>query len=614
MPPHRGRTTRRPLQVRARNRVRSDIQNNHRRLRIGRLFLVICLLATSVKLVEVQVVQAGAISEGSERQRRNDTVVNAERGAIFDRNGSPLAISIETRMLFAQPSVIEEVQREEGEDPAAYKREMVAYLVEVLGDAVDEQELIEDLFSDRSFVYLVDGVRPSQAEEIRSQYPEIGSEYRARRSYPGGELASSVLGFANWRPDEKKIRGMQGLESSSNDLLAGEDGLLVADMAEGSRVVIPGSSHVVEPAVPGSDLVLTLDSDLQFVAQQQLTSYIEETGAEGGSLVVLEAETGEVHALVNDQTYDPNNTAVATPEQLANPAVSNPFEPGSVNKVVTVAAAIEDGLLMPDDVLEVPGSIEVADRTISDAWPHGVESMTATGVLARSSNVGTLMMADEVGEERFVEMLDRFGLGRRTEVGLPGESAGRVPPREEWSGSTFGNLPIGQGLSMTVLQMAGMYQALANDGVRIPPRIIDARIDQDGERVEAPRPTGVKVVSPETARTVRDMLRAVTQDEPGQRGTGSAAALEGYQIAGKTGTAQQPDPETGGYSQVDEWITFAGILPADDPRFVVAVMLDAPDPGTSAAPLFRETIDYLTQRHEIPLSPEPSPIVTLTER
>ncbi|APU19932.1 cell division protein FtsI/penicillin-binding protein 2 [Actinoalloteichus sp. GBA129-24] len=614
MPEARSRGMRRPVQVRARNRVRSDVQNNHRRLRVGRLFLVLCLLATSVKLVEVQVVQAGAISEGSERQRRNDTVVNAERGAILDRNGSPLAISIETRVLFAQPSVIERVQREEGEDPAAYKREMAAHLVEVLGDAVDERELLDDLFSDRTFVYLVDGVQPSQAELIRQTYPEIGSEYRARRSYPAGPLASNVLGFANWRPDEKLVRGMVGLESSRNDLLSGEDGLLVADTAEGSRVVIPGSSHVVEPAVPGSDLMLTLDSDLQFVAQEQLTRYVEESGAEGGSLVVLDAKTAEVHAMVNDRTYDPNNTTGVSPEQLANPAVSHPFEPGSVNKIVAVAAAVEDGLLAPDDVLQVPGTVQVADRTIRDSWQHGVEAMTATGVLARSSNVGTLMISDEVGEDRFVEMLERFGVGRRTDVGLPGESPGQVPARENWSGSTFGNLPIGQGLSMTALQMAGMYQALANDGVRIPPRIIDARIDPEGLRTEEPTPSGVKVVSPETAQTVRDMLRAVVQDEPGQRGTGTGGALPGYQIAGKTGTAQQPDPETGAYSSVDEWITFAGILPADDPRFVIAVMLDAPDPDTSAAPLFRETASYLTQRHEIPLSPEPSPIVTLTER
>jgi cell division protein FtsI (penicillin-binding protein 3) len=187
-----------------------------------------------------------------------------------------------------------------------------------------------------------------------------------------------------------------------------------------------------------------------------------------------------------------------------------------------------------------------------------------------------------------------------------------VPPREQWSGSTFANLPIGQGLSMTVLQMAGMYQAIANDGVRVPPRIISAEIAPDGSRTETSRPGGVRVVSPETARTVRGMLRAVVQDEPGQRGTGPDAALTGYQVAAKTGTAQQVDPECGCYSNSKYWITFAGVLPADDPRFVVGIVLDAPPGGTSAAPLFHDIASYLVQRYTIPLSVEPSPIATLT--
>ncbi|MGH3994618.1 MAG: peptidoglycan D,D-transpeptidase FtsI family protein, partial [Pseudonocardiaceae bacterium] len=358
----------------------------------------------------------------------------------------------------------------------------------------------------------------------------------------------------------------------------------VVDTAEGSEAIIPGSERAVRPAITGSGLELTLDSDLQFTVQQLLSDYARRHDARGGSAVVLDARTAEVYAMANAVTFDPNNLAVAIPEQLANPAVSAPFEPGSVHKVVTAAAAIEHGLVRPDTVLQVPGQLRIADRTIRDAWSHGALDLTFTGVLARSSNVGTLLTAQRIGADRYVDMLEKMGLGRRTGVGLPGESAGRVPPRAQWSGSTFANLPIGQGLSMTVLQMAGMYQAIANDGVRIPPRVVRAELAPEGTRTAPPRPDGVRVVNPQTAHTVRNMLRAVVQDEPRQRGTGPQAALDGYQIAAKTGTAQQVDPTCGCYSNSNYWITFAGILPADAPRFVVGIMLD--DPGTgSAAPL-----------------------------
>jgi cell division protein FtsI (penicillin-binding protein 3) len=223
------------------------------------------------------------------------------------------------------------------------------------------------------------------------------------------------------------------------------------------------------------------------------------------------------------------------------------------------------------------------------------------------------MAAREVGEDRFADMLARFGLGRRTGVGLPGESPGRVPSRETWSGSTFGNLPIGQGLSMTALQMAGMYQAVANDGVRVPPRIVAASIGPDGVRTAPPAPEPVRVVSPETARALRTMLTAVTQDghTEDSRGTGAAAAIPGYRVAGKTGTAQQVDPRCGCYASSTYWITFAGMLPAEAPRYVVAIMLDAPQGGTSAAPLFHDIGSYLAQREKLPASPEPDPVQTL---
>jgi cell division protein FtsI (penicillin-binding protein 3) len=384
------------------------------------------------------------------------------------------------------------------------------------------------------------------------------------------------------------------------------------DTAENSNAVIPGSTRFERPATQGSNLQLTLDSDLQYTVQRALIDYVGRTGARPtSSAVVLDAKTSEVLALANGSTFDPRDLAGASPQQLANPAVQSPFEPGSVNKIVTMAAALEYGVATPDEVLTVPSSIRFADRTIRDAWDHGTDHYTLTGVLAKSSNVGTLMTAQKVGEERFADMLTRFGLGTKTGVGLPGESSGSVPPRESWSGSTFGNLPIGQGLSMTILQMAGMYQTVANHGLRVPPRIVASVTGPDGVRVVPPPPAGVQVISPEAAGKLRTMLTAVTQSARGQRGTGPQAAVPGYRVAGKTGTAQQIDPTCGCYSSSTYWITFAGMLPADDPRYVIGIMLDAPGGGASAAPLFHDIATYLAQRDRLPVSTDPPPVQTL---
>ena len=582
------------------------------RLVLGRALLVAILVAAGLKLVQVQGLQAEELSEQAAQQRTTKLLVPAPRGSITDRHGALLAFSVEARALYAQPKRITAEWRKVGKDSEARKVEIARGVAEVLGGLVDEQRLLAQLRSERTTILVAPVVEPWQARMVQQRYPEISDEYREIRQYPGGQLAANVLGVANWRADEQQVRGLVGLESHFDELLGGADGQRVVDTAQGTDTVIPGSERAVRPAVPGSDLELTLDADLQYTVQRMLAAEVARSGARGGSAVVLDAHTGEVYALANGTTFDPNRLSDATPQQLGNPAVSTPFEPGSANKVVTAAAAIEYGVVTPETPISVPGSLRVADRTIRDAWSHGTIELTFTGVLARSSNVGTLLTAQRVGEDRYARMLKLFGLGESTGVGLPGESGGRVPSQDEWSGSTFANLPIGQGLSMTVLQLAGMYQTIANAGVRVPPRIVRAEIARDGTRTERPRPEAVRVVSPETALTVRNMLRAVVQDAPGQRGTAPAATLAGYQIAGKTGTGQQVDRACGCYSNSAYWITFAGILPADSPRFVVGLVLDAPPGGRSAAPLFHEIASYLAQRYQVPLSPVPSPVATLT--
>jgi cell division protein FtsI (penicillin-binding protein 3) len=560
-----------------------------------------------MKLVVIQTVQAGALAAASERQSITNIPLPAERGEITDRSGNPLAFSAEARALFTNPRLIAATR---GADALRYKTEMAAAVAQATGQ--DQAALLALLTSDKGYVVLTKLVDPDIARDVRNRFPEIAEERREDRQYPAGTLAANVIGTATWDADERKLVGRVGLESSQNNTLAGSEGLRVVDTAENSNAVIPGSTRFERPATQGSNVALTLDSDLQYTVQRALADYVARTGARStSSAVVLDAQSSEVLALANGLTFDPRNLGAATPAQLGNPAVQTPFEPGSVNKIVTMAAALEYGVATPDEVLNVPGSIRIADRTVSDAWDHGLDHYTLTGVLAKSSNVGTIMTAQRVGEERFAEMLVRFGLGAKTGVGLPGESAGSVPARESWSGSTFGNLPIGQGLSMTVLQMAGMYQAVANNGLRVPPRIIGSVTGPDGVRVTPPTPPGVQVMSPEVAAKLRTMLTAVTQDARGQRGTGPQAAVPGYVVAGKTGTAQQVDPTCGCYSRNTYWITFSGMLPAQDPRYVVAIMLDAPGGGASAAPLFHDIATYLAQRDRLPVSVDPPPVQTL---
>jgi cell division protein FtsI (penicillin-binding protein 3) len=571
--------------------------------------LVLALVLATLKLVVVQGPEAVTLQAASTKQRTTEIALPAERGSILDRSGSPLAFSVEARALVTNPRLIVTTK---GAATAAYISEMAAAVAQATG--ADANVLRGMLQSDKGYVVLVPLVDPDVARALRDRFPEIAEENRESRQYPGGALAANVVGVASWNSTDQKLTGLMGLESSQDNLLAGQAGLRVVDTAEGSSAVIPGSTRFERPATPGSDLQLTLDSDVQYSVQRQLAEYTAAKGAKGGSAVVLDAKTGEVLALANARTFDPRDVAHADESMLGNAAVSSPYEPGSVNKIVTMAAALEYRTAAPDKVFAVPGSIKVADRTVNDAWNHGTEDYTLTGILAKSSNVGTIMAAREVGADRFADMLTKFGLGTRTAVGLPGESPGRVPPRESWSGSTFGNLPIGQGLSVTALQMAGMYQAVANDGVRIPPRIVEATVGPDGVRAPTPTPQPVRVVSPETARTLRTMLTAVTQDGGGhsdQRGTGYTAAIPGYQVAGKTGTAQQIDPRCGCYSASTYWITFAGMLPAQDPRYVVAIMLDAPQGGTSAAPLFHDIGSYLAQREKLPVSADPNPEQTL---
>ncbi|OBI79489.1 cell division protein FtsI [Mycobacterium sp. E740] len=590
------------------------------RHRVGNAVLFLVLIVAAGQLFNLQVPRAEGLRAEAASQLKVTDIEKAVRGAIVDRNNDKLAFTIEARALTFQPVKVRKQLEEaraksiEAPEPDRRLRDIAAEVALRMNNKPDAATVLKKLKSDDSFVYLARAVDPAVAHAISSKFPEVGSERQDLRQYPGGSLAANVVGGIDWDG-----HGLLGLEDSLDAVLAGTDGSITYDRGS-DGVVIPGSYRNRHDAVDGSTVMLTIDDDIQFYVQQQVQQARNLSGAKHVSAVVLDAKTGEVLAMANDNTFDPSQDIGRQEDrELGNPSVSSPYEPGSVNKIITAASVIEYGLSNPDEVLQVPGSIHMGGVTVGDAWEHGTMPYTTTGVFGKSSNVGTLMLAQRLGPERFFEMVRKFGLGQRTGVGLPGESAGLVPPIDQWSGSTFSNLPIGQGLSMTLLQMTGMYQTIANDGVRIPPRIVKTTIAPDGTRTDEPRPEGVRVVSPQTAQTVRHMLRATLQADPTgvQQGTGSRGAVEGYQLSGKTGTAQQINPACGCYYSDVYWITFAGIATTDDPRYVVGIMMDNPhrtadgQPGTTAAPLFHNITSWLLQRQNVPLSPDPGPRLTL---
>lgn len=609
------------------------------RLRVVVALLMAVVLVLGVRLAWVQVVWGPDLSAKAHAQRARVYVEPARRGEIVDRNGRPLAFTMQARSLTVSPVVLRRELREQqnlklsvdgqlqglSDDERNRRldnevqrilqtmaREIPAKIqgAATTNQDVSSEQILKKLQADTQYEVLVRNVDPDVAAQIAQEYHGVAADHQDIRQYPNGAVGENVLGKVSMDG-----QGQFGLESSADSLLAGLNGRVTEDVSTTGQV-IPGTLRDQVPPVDGARIELTLDAELQAFVQQKLEEAKANSGAQNAEAVVLDAHTAEVLAMANTDTIDPNGNIEAqlkAGKDFSNPSISVPFEPGSVAKVITAAASIEEGTTTPDEVHQVPGQIAMAGVTVNDAWPHGVVPFTTTGIFGKSSNVGTLMLAQRLGEERYDEYLTRFGIGAPTGIELPSESYGLRLPLEQWTGGTFANVPIGQGMAWTGLQMASVYQTLANGGQRIEPRIIKSITDSSGAAVDRDHPKTTRVVSPETARTVLDMFRAVLQDDPSglQRGTGFNGGIPGYQLSGKTGTAQKVDENTGRYSNSRYWITFAGVAPADNPRYVIAIMVDEPGRGVeqggaggqSAAPLFRDIAAWLLDRDNVPLSP-----------
>jgi cell division protein FtsI (penicillin-binding protein 3) len=542
-------------------------------LRLVSLLGIFSLLfgALAIRLVHLQVVRAQPLGSLGESQRVREFTLPAHRGSILDRDNEPLAISTEARAITANPKLL----AADGVDITA----LAEQIAPLIGTSVVRVRTALDQ-PDRGFVYLARRQTPQAAEAVMDLgLPHVSTERETMRSYPADDTAGQILGFV-----DVDSNGLSGIESAFDRILRGTPGWRVLERDPQGRPIPQGRSAVVEP-VRGNDVVLTIDRDLQYQVEAALQRGVNSTNATRGTAIVLDAVTGEILAMANHPPLNPNDFGDADESQMRNRVVTDVYEPGSVFKVITASAAIENGIATPATTLVVPATIEVGGRVFSEYEYHPTQRMSYGQAIAQSSNVGTIKVAGLVGKRLLMQTMHRFGIGRAAGVGFPGESTGLLPPASEWSGTSIATIPIGQGVAVTPLQMASVYATLANDGVRVTPRLVRGTIASDGTFQPVPEPKATRAVSSYTAAQVRSMLVGVVQE-----GTGKPAQIPGYVVGGKTGTARVPRPDGLGYS--NRIITsFAGLAPAEDPRLVALVQLEDPKPryaSGTAAPVWRE--------------------------
>src|SRR6056297_136842 len=592
----------------ARGTLTSGDQLAVRRIRWTLAIFVVLVLVTVAKLVEIQVVEADELAAIGERQRARTIDLPAARGRVYDRDGDVLATSVQAATVYADPRAFVASETPDGRAvPSAGDRTVVAEALAPLLER-DPALIAAELGQDRHFVYLARQLPYEVGEAVRELgLPGVGVLTEPRRLYPAGPLAGQVVGFTDIDGN-----GLQGLESVYDGVLSGAAGTLLLERAPGGLDIASGVRELV-PAEVGTDLVLSLDRDIQHVAELAADSALERFDAIGASIVVLEVGTGDVLAMASSPGFDPNERGGEEPADRRNRAVTDVFEPGSTQKALTFAAAIEEGIVTPTSTRVLADSIQVAGSTFTDAYHHQTASWTVTEMIERSSNVGTIMVAEELGPERLEGYLRAFGYGQPTALGFPGEAGGLLMDHEDWWGTSLPTISIGHGVAVSLLQLATSYTTLANDGVAVDPRLVLGTVGEDGRVTTAPSGVGDRVVSADTARSVRTMLEQVIH---GERGTGTQARIDGYRMAGKTGTARKPATDRIGYT--DEYVgTFVGMAPAHDPRVVVAVMVDEPYPiygGATAAPIGGEVMEAALSALRVPRDDAGSDLVTAVQQ
>ncbi|WP_234346960.1 peptidoglycan D,D-transpeptidase FtsI family protein, partial [Streptomyces rimosus] len=596
------------------------------RLRMVSLALTLIMLIFVIRLFQVQAVDAGAYAAKANVNRYVPVKLAAERGAITDRDGVDLATTVDAYDITADPSLLapDKIKIKDAPQQAA------GLLAPILGE--DRAVLAKKLATPGSrYVRLARQRTPQVWKQIKdlrkaldakaAKAPKskprpnvlvgIFADKHSKRVYPNKDLASGVLGFVN-----SEGRGGGGLEARLDKQLAGKDGKLVYAQSGGRRV--PTADTQEHPAVPGTDIELTLDRDIQWMAQQAITKQVAESQADRGYVVVQDTRTGEILALANAPGFDPNDISKADPDALGNAALTDAFEPGSTSKLMSMAAVLEEGAATPATRVTVPNRLHRGDRNFADDIDHPTWHLTLNGVLAKSSNIGTILATEQLGKTRkeanqvLYSYLRKFGIGKPTGLGFPGETAGLLAPPLKWSTSQQYTIPFGQGLSLNAVQAASVYSTIANGGERIAPTLVRGSTGPDGHYQAAPKPEKTRVVSEKTARTLATMLESVVDDK---EGTGAKAKIDGYRVGGKTGTSNRVDPKTGRYHGYTA--SFAGFAPADQPRITVYCAVQNPTKGSYfggqvCGPIYQQVMEFALKTLQVPPSGAQPPRLPVT--
>lgn len=536
-----------------------------RRIIILQVLIALWVAAIGYKLIKLQVADHTSLLARAERQQQAEIELAPVRGIVYDRNGNELARSVEAKSLYASPAEIT--------DPNAVADKLARML------DVDRDALYRRLTSSQVLVAIKRKLSEKEVASVEAlALPGLRFINEMKRYYVTGQTAAHVLGFV-----DMEDRGQGGLELTYDRVIRGQGGRLTLDV----DALKKSYDHSIVESTPGANVTLTIDTTIQRYAEQALTEAIRTHRARGGTIVMMKPSTGEILALANFPTFDPNNISDSTEIARHNRAVETSFEPGSIFKLITYSAAIEEQLIRPDSKIDCGnGQIRIANRIVHD-HPYGV--LTATQALAKSSNVAAIKLGMRLGNERFARYIEQFGFGRRTGIELPAEARGLFRPASDWAPTTIGSIPMGHEIGVTAVQAVAAYACIANDGEYVKPHIISRITSSSGDVLEEHQFDKRQVVSQATARTLRQMLEGVVM-----QGTGKAAQMGGYRAAGKTGTAQKVDEKTKRYSQTRHIASFAGFAPVDNPEIACIVSIDEPigahHGGDVAAPVFARVV------------------------
>ena len=578
-----------------------------KRIRYLVVILVAIFLLFGVRLIDVQAVQANGYAKRAVNEMVNRSTWLAPRGTITDVNGIVLARSIAAKNIIVDQTMIS--------DPATTANVTSAALNMPV---VDLQKL---LTGTRRYQVIENGVAPIVWDNLQSALTTYNnkvegtkaglskrivgffSENAYTRSYPTGTLAASLVGLTN-----AANQGAAGVESSMNTALTGTNGEY--DYVNGDGAIIPGSQQFITAAKPGTDLRLTIERDIQWVAQDAITAAVKSAKALSGTVIVMDPKTGAILAQASAPSFDPSNRAKITLAQMRNPAVQDVYEPGSTGKVITVAAALEEGTTTPTSVYTIPNTFKSGGRVFHDDKNHKTEHLTTAGVLAVSSNIGAIQIGSTIPSKTFFSYLQKFGIGQSTGSNLPGESAGILHPVSDWSASSAPTIAFGQGYSVTAMQATDVFATVANNGVRVTPNVIAGTTSADGTYTPSKPSPQIQVISADTAQKIRQMLEGVVSNE----GTAPAAEIPGYKVAGKTGTAMRVDARCGCYRGYTA--SFIGMAPAEAPKYVVSVVIQNPQGmhfgGEIAAPVFKKVMSFVLQTKQVQPVPSKLPAYPLT--